>query len=72
MKGTSFIQWGLLVCIAAMLILLEAIHLHVGWYNLFLVLLISSVYIVILCTRMLERRGLSRNEGHGPGEHEPL
>ena len=72
MKGTSFIQWGLLVCIAAMLILLEAIHLHVGWYNLFLLLLISSAYIVVLCMRILERRGLSRNEGHGPGEHEPL
>ena len=60
MKGTSFIQWGLLVCIAAMLILFKAIHLHVGWYNLFLVLLISSAYIVILCMRILERRWLSR------------
>ena len=71
MKGTSFIQWGLLVCIAAMLILLEAIHLHVGWYNLFLVLLISSAFIVVLCMRILERRWLSRKEGHGPSEHEP-
>jgi hypothetical protein len=71
MRGTSFIQWGLLVCIAAMLILLEAIHLHVGWYNLFLLLLISSAYIVILCTRMLERSRPSRKEGHGSGEQEP-
>ena len=70
MRGKSFIQWVLLVCIAAMLILFEAIHLHVGWYNLFLVLLISSAFVVILCTWMLERRGLSRNEGHGPGEQE--
>jgi len=71
MKGKSFIQWGLLVCIAAMLIIFEDIHLHVGWYNLFLVLLISLAFIVILCTRMLERRGLSRKEGDGQGEHEP-
>ncbi len=60
MRGKSFIQWVLLLCIAAMLILFEAIHLHVGWYNLFLVLLISSAYIVILCMRILERRWLSR------------
>ena len=60
MKGKSFIQWVLLLCIAAMLILFEAIHLHVGWYNLFLVLLISSAYIVIICMRILERRWLSR------------
>jgi len=65
MRGKSFIQWGLLVCIAAMLIILEDIHLHVGWYNLFLVLLISSVFIVILCTRMVERRGSSWKEGEG-------
>jgi hypothetical protein len=71
MRGKSHIQWVLLACIAAMLILLEAIHLHVGCYNLFLVLLISSAYIVILCTWMLERRGLSRKEGHGSGEQEP-
>ena len=69
MKGTSFIQWGLLVCIAAMLILLEAIHLHVGWNNLFLVLLISSAYIVILCMRILERRRLSRKEGDDQAEY---
>ena len=72
MRGKSFIQWVLLLCIAAMLILLEAIHLHVGWYNLFLLLLISSAFAVILCTRMLERRGLSRNKGERQGEHEPL
>ncbi len=60
MRGKSFIQWVLLLCIAAMLILFEAIHLHVGWYNLFLVLLISSAYIVVLCMRILERRWLSR------------
>jgi hypothetical protein len=52
-----------------MLILLEAIHLHVGWYNLFLVLLISSAFVVILCTWMLERKGLSREEGDGQGEY---
>ena len=63
MRGKSFIQWVLLLCIAAMLILFEAIHFHVLRYNLFLVLLISSAFIVILCTRMLERRGLSRKEG---------
>lgn len=65
MRGKSFIQWGLLLCIAAMLILLEAIHLHVGWYNLFLVLLISSAFVVILCTRMVERRGSWRSEDEG-------
>ncbi len=69
MRGKSFIQWGLLVCIAAMLILFEAIHLHVGWYNLFLVLLISSAFVVILCTWMLERKGLSREEGDGQVEY---
>ncbi len=56
MIGKSFIQWGLLLCIATMLITLEATHFHVGRYNLFLVLLISSAYIVILCMRILERR----------------
>jgi membrane protein implicated in regulation of membrane protease activity len=65
MRGKSFIQWGLLLCIAAMLILFEAIHLHVGWYNLFLVLLISSAFVVILCTRMVERRGSWRSEDEG-------
>jgi hypothetical protein len=69
MKGTFFIQWGLLVCIAAMLIFFEAIHLHVGWYNLFLVVLISSAYIVIICMRILERRWLSRKEGDGQAEY---
>jgi hypothetical protein len=48
-----------------MLILFEAIHLHVGWYNLFLVLLISSAFVVILCTRMVERRGSWRSEDEG-------
>ena len=71
MKGTSFIQWGLLLCIAAMLILFKTIHLQVSQYNLFLLLLISSAYIVILCMRILERRWLSRKEGDGPSEHEP-
>jgi hypothetical protein len=71
MRGKSFIQWGLLGCIVLMLMLLQAIHLHVGWYNLFLVLLISLAFFVILCTRMLERRGLSRKEGDGQDEHEP-
>ena len=47
MRGKSFIQWVLLLCIAAMLILFEAIHLHVLRYNLFIVLLISSAFIVI-------------------------
>lgn len=63
MRGKSFIEWVLLLCIVAMLILFKAIHLHVGWYNLFLVLLISSAFVVILFTRMLERKGLSRKEG---------
>lgn len=63
MRGRFFIQWFLLLCIAAMFILFEDIHLQVLRYNLFLVLLISSAFIVILCTRMLERRGLSRKEG---------
>ena len=63
MRGKSFIQWVLLLCIAAMLILFETIHLHVLRYNLFLVLLISSAFVVILFARILERRGFSRNEG---------
>jgi hypothetical protein len=72
MRGRLFIQWFLLVCIAAMFILFEAIHLQVLRYNLFLVLLISSAFVVILCTRILERRGLSRKDRNGPGEHDPL
>jgi len=72
MRGKSFIQWLLLLCIAAMLILFEAIHLHVLRYNLFLVLLILGAFIVILFTRILERGMLSRKEGNGPGEHDPL
>jgi hypothetical protein len=72
MKGKSLIQWILLVCIAAMLILFEAIHLHVGRYNVFLLLLISSAFVVILCTRMLERSGPSSREANGPGDQEPF
>jgi hypothetical protein len=72
MRGKSFIQWILLVCIAAMLILFEAIHLQVLRYNLFLVLLISSAFIVILCTRMLERSGSSPKEADGPEDQEPF
>jgi hypothetical protein len=72
MRGKSYIQWVLLVCIAAMLILFEAIHLQVLRYNLFLVLLISSAFIVILFIRILEKGGLSRKEGNGPGDHDPL
>jgi len=71
MRGKSFIQWGLLLCIAAMLILFEAIHLQVIRYNQFLLLLISSAFIVILCTRMLERSGPSRKEADGPRDQEP-
>ncbi len=63
MRGKTFIQWGLLVCIAAMLIFFKTVHFQVSRYNLFLLLLISSAFIVILFTRMLERRGLSRKEG---------
>ncbi len=70
MRGRSLIQWVLLLGIAAMLILLEAIHLQVLRYNLFLVILISSAYIVVLCTWMLEGRGLPREEGDGQGEHD--
>jgi hypothetical protein len=69
MKGTSFIQWVLLLCIVAMLILFKTVHFQVIQYNLFLLLLISSAYIVILCMRILERRWLSRKEGDGQGEY---
>jgi hypothetical protein len=72
MRGRLFIQWFLLLCIASMFILFEAVHLQVLRYNLFLLLLISSAFIVILFTRILERGGLSRKEGNGPGEHDPL
>jgi hypothetical protein len=72
MRVRFFIQWFFLLCIAAIFILFEAIHLQVLRYNLFLVLLISSAFIVILFTRILERGGRSRKEGNGPGEHDPL
>ena len=70
MKGTSFIQWVLLVCIVVMLIFFKTVHFQVLRYNLFLVLLISSAYIVVLCMRILERTWLSRKEGDGQGEHD--
>lgn len=60
MRGRFFIQWVLLLCIVAMLILFKTVHFQVIQYNLFLLLLISSAYIVILCMRILERRWLSR------------
>jgi len=60
MRGRSFIQWVLLVCIVAMLIFFKTVHFQVLRYNLFLLLLISSAYIVVLCMRILERRWLSR------------
>jgi len=69
MRGRFFIQWVLLLCIVAMLILFKTVHFQVIQYNLFLLLLISSAYIVILCMRILERRWLSRKEGDGQGEY---
>ncbi len=71
MSGKSSIQWVLLGCIVLMLVLLEAIHLHVGWYNLFLALLISSAYVVILCVWILERgKRPLHNQGCGLSEHD--
>ncbi len=67
MKGTSFTQWVLLACIIGVFILFKTIHLQVGRYNLFLALLISSAFVAVLCTWMLEKRG---KEGQRPGEHE--
>jgi hypothetical protein len=68
MRLSSFIQWGLLVFIIAIFIFFEAIHLHVLRYNLFVLLLISLAYIVILCIWILERRVLRLKEGDRQGE----
>ncbi len=67
MRLSSFIQWGFLVFIIAIFIFFEAIHLHVLRYNLFLLLLISLAYIVILCIWILERRVLRLKEGDRQG-----
>jgi len=67
MRLKSFIQWGFLVFIIAIFIFFEAIHLQVLRYNLFLVLLISLAYIVILCIWILERRVLQLKEGDRQG-----
>lgn len=67
MRLSSFIQWGFLVFIIAIFIFFEAIHLHVLRYNLFLLLLISLAYVVILCIWILERRVLRLKEGDRQG-----
>ncbi len=67
MRLSSFMQWGFLVFIIAIFIYFEAIHLHVLRYNLFLLLLISLAYIVILCIWILERRVLQLKEGDRQG-----
>jgi len=67
MRLSSFIQWGFLVFIIAIFIYFEAIHLQVLRYNLFLLLLISLAYIVILCIWILERRTLQPKEGDRQG-----
>ncbi len=67
MRLSSFIQWGFLVFIIAIFIFFEAIHLHVLRYNLFLLLLISLAYIVILCIWILERRVLQLKKGDRQG-----
>ena len=67
MRLGSFIQWGFLVFIIAIFIYFEAIHLHVLRYNLFLLLLISLAYVVILCIWILERRVLRLKEGDRQG-----
>jgi hypothetical protein len=68
MRLSSFMQWGFLVFIIAIFIFFEAIHLHVLRYNLFVLLLISLAYIVILCIWILERRVLRLKEGDRQGE----
>ena len=68
MRLSSFMQWGFLVFIIAIFIYFEAIHLHVLRYNLFVLLLISLAYIVILCIWILERRVLRLKEGDRQGE----
>jgi hypothetical protein len=70
MRLGSFIQWGFLVFIIAIFIYFEAIHLQVLRYNLFLLLLISLAYIVILCIWILERRVLQLKEGDSQGEED--
>lgn len=67
MRLSSFMQWGFLVFIIAIFIYFEAIHLHVLRYNLFLLLLISLAYIVILCIWILERRVLQLKKGDRQG-----
>jgi hypothetical protein len=68
MRSKSFIQWGFLVFIAAILIYFEAIHLHVVHYNVFLLLLISFTFIGILGLWLLERMGPAFKGGDQQGE----
>ena len=65
MRGTFFIHWCLLLFIIAIFILFEDVHFHVTQYNLFLLLLIASTYILILCIWVLERRRIPGQEEDG-------
>lgn len=68
MGARIFIQWGLLVCVVVVLILFEYVHLQVTRYNLFLLLLMSLAFAVILWIRILERRGTRDKERGGREE----
>ncbi len=65
MGWMSFIQWGFLLLIIAIFIFFKEIHLQVGRYNLFLLLLISCAYIVILSIWIMERRRPQQKESDG-------
>ena len=69
MGWMSFIQWGFLLFIVAIFIFFKEIHLQVSRYNLFLVLLISCAYIVILSIWILERRRPQQNESDSQEQH---
>ena len=61
MIKTVHIQWGLLVCVVLAFIFFKTIHLQVSRYNLFLLLIIVSAYLIILCVWIMERRKSSLN-----------
>jgi short subunit fatty acids transporter len=69
MRWMSFIQWGFLLFIVAIFIFFKEIHLQVSRYNLFLVLLISCAYIVILSIWILERKRSQQKESDSQEQH---
>jgi hypothetical protein len=70
MGWRSFIQWGFLVGFIGIFIFFEAINLQVVRYNLFLLLLISCAFVVVLSVWIIERRKPQQQEREGQEGHD--